>query len=334
MRGGADPPPEDLQVIGLCKAGGVRAAMAEALDGLRYAIVGSRASLLEAIGGASVLVTSRAGAPRAAVDQEVLQAAGPLRLIQQFGASTDGIDLAEASRRGIPVAIVPGANAVAVAELALHLMLCLARRHPSAQGALRAGLLGEPVGTELSGKRLCIIGFGRVGTCLAIRAKALGMQVAAVDRTPLWGQAGAVGVTVRVGRAGLLDGLATADYVVVSAPLLEETLGLLGPAELARLKPGAKLVNVARAELIDERALRAALEAGRLGGFAADVAWQEPIDPSDALLDREDVVLTPHLGGATEEALRLTARLVRENIDRILRGELPHDVVNAGIGRA
>ncbi|MGZ3422138.1 MAG: NAD(P)-dependent oxidoreductase, partial [Polyangiales bacterium] len=197
-------------------------------------------------------------------------AAGPkIRLIQQPAVGHEGIDLAAARARDIPVCNAPGMNSDAVAQAALLLILALARRFPRAQKAFVRAEIGGPAGIELTGRTIAIVGFGRTGTRLAQAVEALGMRVLPVRRE---------------GRAALLDALAVADVVSLHAPLNASTRGMIDDEALAAMKEGALLVNASRGGLIDRPALERALP--RLGGVGLDVFWEEPWNPADPLFSR------------------------------------------------
>jgi len=253
-----------------------------------------------------------------------------LRLVQQFGAGLDGVDVPAATRRGVYVANVPTAgtaNADSVAELALLFMLALARRWPRTQQSLRARRIGAPMGTTLMGKTVAIVGFGGIGRALGRRLRGLGMRVVAVSRRGLRG--GDDGVDAHLPAERLHEALAAADFVVVATPLDGETRGLIGRDAIAVMKPGAFLVNVARGGVVDRDALLEALRSERLGGAGLDVFWTEPPDPDDPLFSLDNVVATPHVGGATDVSLADIARAVAANVARLDRGEPLRDSVNA-----
>ncbi|MBK9035800.1 MAG: hydroxyacid dehydrogenase [Myxococcales bacterium] len=248
------------------------------------------------------------------IDAAVIAAAVPrLRLIQQPAAGTDGIDVAAARAHGVPVCNAPGANHVAVAEAALLLLLALARRWPLAQRAFAAGAIGEPLGVELAGRRLTIVGLGKTGSALADRARALGLRV--------------TGVTSQTSRPELLAHLAQSDAVSLHCPLTPATRGLLDADALAALPAHALVVNLARGPVIDRAALVAALARGHLGGVGLDVFWDEPWDPGDPLFDDPRVVTLPHVAGSTTEAFGRIAEIVVGNVGRLRRGdELMHRI--------
>jgi phosphoglycerate dehydrogenase-like enzyme len=260
------------------------------------------APLASLVGEVDVLLPSNAP-----ITAEVIAAAPRLRLIQQPAAGTDGIDRAAAAARGIPICNAPATNHVAVAEHALFLLLALARRLPLAQRALRERLIGVPLGFELAGKTLGIIGLGRTGAALAERAGALGMQVLALPRGANPPE-----------RAGFF---AACHAVSIHCPLTPETRGLLDAEAFAALRPGAVVVNCARGGIIDRAALAAALASGRLGGVALDVHWDEPADPDDPLYADPRVIAMPHVAGSTEEAFGRITDVVIDNLGRLVRGE-------------
>lgn len=258
--------------------------------------------LAEQVAAADVILPSNAG-----LDAATLAAATRVVLVMQPAVGTDGIDLAAAKARGVPVCNVPGANAASVAEAALLLILALARRLPEAARAFREGRVGSPVGIELRGRTLGIIGLGQSGSALAAAARGLGMKVEGVrsSSTP----------------ADLHALLASSDVVSIHCPLTPATRGMFDRATFERMKRGAFLVNCARGAIVDRDAALEALVAGRLGGFGIDAHWREPWDPDDPLYRRDDVVTLPHVGGTTEESFGRIADAVVENVRRVARGE-------------
>jgi len=248
------------------------------------------------------------------IDAAAIRGATNLRLIQQPAVGVDMVDLEAARARGVPVCNAPGANADALAQNALLLILALARRLPEARRAFAERRIGVPLGRELTGKVLGLVGMGRSASRLAAAAGALGMEVVSVRSTS--------------SRQELEALLARADFVSLHCPLTPETRGLIGDPEFRLMKPDACLVNCARGPIIEREALEAALAEGRLGGVGLDVFWEEPWDPDEPLFAREDVVTLPHIGGSTVEVFARVADLVAENIRRLLAGEaLLHRVV-------
>ena len=227
--------------------------------------------------------------------------------IQQTAAGTERLDRTVAVARGIPICNAPGMNHVAAAETALYLLLALAHRAPLAARSFAQRELGVPLGIELCGRTLGVIGMGRVGSAVAERARALGMTV------------------IALGRAATADDraafFAAADAISIHCPLTAETRGMIDAAAFAAMRPGAQLVNVARGAVIERSALLAALAGDRLGGVGLDVHWEEPPDPSDPLYADPRVVALPHLGGSSVEAFARIRDLVLDNLDRLVRGE-------------
>ena len=235
-----------------------------------------------------------------------IAAAPKLRLIQQPAAGYEGIERAAAHARGIPVCNAPGSNVDAVAQAALLLILGLARRYPEARRTFAAARIGTPVGIELGGRTLGIVGLGHTGTRLGELAAALGMRVEGIRRPD--------------GRAGLLSLLSRADVVSVHCPLDRNTRGLFDDEAFAAMKPGALLVNVARGAILDRDAVERTLASGRLGGVGLDVFWEEPWRPDDPLFARSDVMVLPHVAGSTVEAFARIAAVVADNVAALRDG--------------
>jgi len=291
--------PSEIPVV-FCYKGfpHARVLLRERLHGtpLRVVEVDPSRRLEEQVGEAVALIPSMARLTAA-----VIAAAPRLKLIVQFGAGLEGVDRAAAEARGIPVRNVAGANAQAVAELALFLMLGLARRLPEHRRSFQARVVGDPPGTELQGKVLGIVGLGATGRSLARMARGLGMRVIALRRQAVAAKdpdAEWVGGSADLGRL-----LAEADYVSLHLPTTPETREIIDAGRLARMKPTACLVNVGRGDLVDRGALLRALQDRRIRGAGLDVYWEEPPDPGDPLFFLDNVVATPHLGGVTEEAM-------------------------------
>jgi D-3-phosphoglycerate dehydrogenase len=245
------------------------------------------------------------------VTRRLLDAAPQLRWVARAGAGLDNIDVAAASERGIGVLNVPGANAVAVAELVFGLLLGLFRHIPAADASVRRGEWekGRFQGRELRGKTLAIIGLGKIGGAVARRARAFEMECIGFD--PIVSSADALAMGVEPVTFDEL--FPRAEVLTLHAPILPETKGMVGAAELARMPRGAVLVNAARGGLVDEASLVEALRSGALAGAALDVFSEEPPKGSP-LLSLPNVVLTPHIGAATVEA----QEAVGEEIARLL----------------
>jgi len=281
----------------------------------------SRDELMRALPDIEVLVVQNQGFAHNTVDAECLHAAKRLRLIQHHGVAHDATDAREAARLGIPVATIPGQNSRSVAEHAFFLLLALARRARESQDLVRAGRMGEVECTELEGKSLCVVGIGTIGTMLARMGKGFSMRVIGVRRNPSAGDVQRTGADLVLGVDRLREALAMADGVILSLPLNAGTFDLISDREFQVMKPGTLLVNVSRGPHVNRPALEAALRAGRLGGFATDAWWDEPADPADPLLRDARVIVTPHTGGKSIESIRRSVRAVRDNVERLERGE-------------
>jgi D-3-phosphoglycerate dehydrogenase len=259
------------------------------------------------------------------ITEAVLEAAGSLRIIGRPGVGVDNVDLEAATRRGIVVMNSPGGNLVSTAELTLGLLLACARSIPQADASLKAGRWDRKAfaGVELSGKRLGVVGLGRVGREVGARAQALGMEVVAYDPFV----SAAVAERHHVPLLSLDELLRTSDFITLHTTLSRETRHLIGRDALGRVKPGVRLVNAARGELVDEEALLAALEGGRVAGAALDVHAQEP--PVDwRLAQHPRVVAMPHCGAATAEAQERVGTDIAHQVRDFLKGGLIQHAVN------
>lgn len=255
-------------------------------------------------------------------------AKGQFGLIQTIGTGYDNVDIAAATRLGVWVANMPASrtgNAESVAEHAILLMLALSRRLSVAEAAFREQRWAQPLGIALYGKRACLAGLGDVGTVLAERLHAFGMQVVATRRHRSKGGPEYVRV---FGAEDLREAASTADYVIVCARPGEGSDKIVDGAVLAGLKAGAILINIARGSLVDHEALLGALQSGHLGGAGLDVFWEEPADPGHPLFALPNVIATPHVAGVTDVNMTQTLRLVAENLNRYARGDVPEFLVN------
>jgi glyoxylate reductase len=246
------------------------------------------------------------------VDAGLLEACPRLRVVANYAVGTDNVDLDACAARGVAVGRTPDVLTDATADLALALILAVARKLPEAAEAVGADWrtfeATRWLGMELAGKRLLVVGPGRIGLAVARRAEGFGMTVAFCGRDD-----------------DLLAALPAADVVSLHAPLTPATRGLIGAAALGAMKDGALLVNTARGPLVDPVALREALRSGRLGGAGLDVTDPEPIPADDPLLRAPNLLVLPHIGSATREARAAMTRLCVENLRAGLAGEpLPH----------
>ena len=264
------------------------------------------------------------------IDVPLLEAAPVLKVVGRAGVGVDNVDLPEASRRGVVVINAPTGNTLSAAEQTLALMLGLIRRTPQANASMRRGEWDRKrfMGHQLNGKRLLVLGLGRIGTQVALRCRAFGMDVSAYDPYVSPGKAENLKVQLL---PDLADALAMADVITLHVPLTEETRGMLDDRLVRTIKRGAYLINCARGGLVDEEACALALREGRLAGAAFDVYSMEPPGLEHPLLaeDLQDrIVLTPHLGANTYEAQSAVARIAATNLLAALRGEPYEHAVN------
>jgi len=255
-----------------------------------------------------------------------------LRLIQQWGAGLEGVDIAAATERKIAVANVPTpgtGNAESVAEWCVMAAIALSRRLPLAQETIRTGgTWGTPLGRALMGRTAGIVGLGGIGQALAARLRPFGMRLIGLQRRPEPALAERLGMEWVDGPERLAELLRRSDYLFLCVPLTEQTRHLIDEAALAMLPPKACIINAARGGLLSTQAMLRALAEGRLIGAGLDVFEQEPLDPASPLLGRADVIATSHIAGVTDVSYRGIARGVVANIVRILAGQPPFNCVN------
>jgi D-3-phosphoglycerate dehydrogenase / 2-oxoglutarate reductase len=259
-------------------------------------------------------------------DAALIARATRLRVIARAGVGIDNIDVGAATKRGIVVANAPRSNIVTAAEHTMALLLALARNIPQAHGALTAGRWERKAftGTELMDKTLGILGFGRIGQLVAQRAKAFGMRVVAYDPYVAAERYQNLGVE----KTGSPDELyAQADFLTIHLPTTPETEGLLDAEAFAKMRPGVRILNVARGSLIVDDDLRAALDSGRVGGAALDVFQSEPIT-DHPLFGYPNVIVTPHLGASTAEATDRAGLQAAEQVVAALQGGSVTTAVN------
>lgn len=252
-------------------------------------------ALAEAVGSYDGLVIRSA----TKVTKAVLARKGRLRIVVRAGVGVDNVDLEAARAAGVRVANTPGGSTNAVAELALGMILALAREIPAADRSMKAGRWEKKsfLGTEVAGKTLGIVGLGRIGLALAEKAQALGMTTIGCDPiTPA-----EVAAKHGVSKKEQDEVFAASDYLSLHVPLLPETKHLVREETIARMKPGVRIVNCARGGVIDEHALAAALDSGHVAGAALDVYETEP-PGGNSIAAHPKVVATPHIGAATREA--------------------------------
>lgn len=263
------------------------------------------------------------------VTAEILRSAPRLLGIGRVGVGLDNIDLATATSLGVVVIAPLDANATSVAELALGLVLALARKIPQADQSTKAGHWDRKgsTGIELSGKTLAICGLGRIGGMVARLARAFGMRIVAFDSF-VKPDAAVVRETGTQLCATLEEAVASADFVSVHLPLTPETRAVFNARIFSVMKPGAYFINTSRGALVDETALLAALQTGRLAGAALDVREVEPPATRGALESMTNVILMPHIGSFTKEAQERTFEAVAADVERLLSGQPVVNFVN------
>lgn len=275
--------------------------------------------MLDAINEISAIV-----AGNDAITERVIAAGCPcLEIIARSGAGFNTIDIAAARRYGIPVTNTPGANNKSVADLALGMILSLARSIPQLDHCLHSGSWGKSVGQELGGKTLGVVGTGNVGREVIKRAVAFDMKIVAFDVHPRCDLIEKYGVIY----LPLAEVIAQADFLTLHAPVMPETVNMINAATLRTMKPTACLINTARGELVAEEDLCNALRQGIIAGAALDVFAQEPLRDS-SLSTLPNVILTPHIGASTGEASNQVGIMAAEEVIRVLSGESPRYVVN------
>jgi D-3-phosphoglycerate dehydrogenase len=259
-----------------------------------------------------------------AVTEGVIAAAPHLKVISKHGVGVDNIDVPAATHAGVIVTNTPGANQVAVAEMTVALIMGLTRKLAYHDTVVKSGGWNRIIGTELAGKTVGLVGLGRIGKEVVLRLKGFQVKFLAYDVFQDKVFAAEHGVVF----VALDELLAESDIVTLHAVLTADTQFLISEKELARMKPGAYLVNTARGGLVDEQALARALKENRLAGAGLDVFADEPPKNSPLLPLGDKVLLTPHLGAQTTETVLRMGRMAAENIVQALNGERPVGLVN------
>jgi len=254
-------------------------------------------------------------------DAAAIESATNLRVISRYGAGVDQVDLQAAAQQGIAVTNTPGANRIAVAELAIGLMYALARSIPFVSGAARNNVWKRAAGWELTDKTLGVVGFGEIGREVAARAQGIGMRVLAYD--PFWR-----GDMKGAHKVDLPTLIRESDVITLHCALTPETESLINAERIAQMRKGACLINTARGGLVDETALYDALKSGKLSGAAADVFRKDP--PTDnPLLSLDNFIATPHIGATTRESVLRMSMMAAQNLVAVLKGEPCPYIVNA-----
>ncbi len=255
----------------------------------------------------------------------VLEGARSLQAVVRWGVGFDAIDVAAATAAGVAVLVTPGANAEAVADMALALILACLRRLPELDAAVRRGRWRPAaIGGDLAGATVGIVGLGAVGRAVVTRVRGFGCNAVAVEPHPDDQFCAAHGVELTT----LTELLPRVDVLTLHAPLTDATRHLLGARELALMRPHAVLVNTSRGGLIDQVALLAALRGGTIAAAGLDVFEREPVAPDDPLISLRNVILTPHVSSFTGSGMQRTAATVVTQLRELVAGRLPPGCLN------
>ncbi len=283
----------------------------------------SKEDLKERIAGYDALIL-RSGTK---VTKEIIEAGdiGRLKVIGRAGVGVDNIDVETATEKGIMVVNAPEANTISAAEHTIAMLFSLSRKIPIANVSLKSGKWERKkhMGVEVNGKVLGIIGLGRVGSEVAKRGKGLGMRVVAYDPFISLESARELGIAL----LSFNEVLSVADFISLHTPLTKDTHHLIGKKEFELMKDGVRVINCARGGILDEDALKEAIKSGKAAGAALDVFEHEPPDESD-LLELEEVIVTPHLGASTEEAQRVAAVVIAEEVIEALKNKPVRNAMN------
>jgi len=277
--------------------------------------------LAAAVKGAKALLIRN----QSKVDKKIIDSGESLRIIGRAGVGYDNIDVEYASQKGIVVCYTPDGNTISTAELAIGLVLSLARRIPSGDRSTKSGNWDRQghFGVELYGKTLGIVGFGKIGKTVAVRANSFGMKVMAYDK-----YYNGAGLESIVEQAKSLDELlGQSDFITVHLPSTKDTIGLFNKATYAKIKPGAYLINTSRGNVIVEEDLIQALESGQLNGVALDVRLKEPPEKSK-LNEMDNVIFTPHIGGFTKESQDKVITSIARDIELVLKSQPAINYIN------
>ena len=290
----------------------------------------AEAELRSRLADADVLVPTMAK-----ISDEDMACAPRLRLIHQWGAGLEGVDISAATRRGIAVANVPTAgsgNAESVAEWCVMAAICLSRSYPQVQSQVQNGLgWGFPDGMSLMGKTAGIIGLGGIGNALAERLKPFGMRLLGIKRSADEALRRKLGLDWLGSMADLPLLLKESDYVFICTPLAAETKDLINYSAFQSMKSHSYLINPARGGIVNEQDLQRALETETLSGAALDVFWQEPVPCNHPIVHHPKVLSSPHIAGVTDISYTRIAASLSTNIRRVMRNKFPENCANPDV---
>ncbi|MDQ7025134.1 MAG: hydroxyacid dehydrogenase [Anaerolineae bacterium] len=283
----------------------------------------SQADLIAQVGAANALII-RSGVK---ITPDVFAAAPNLSIVARAGVGVDNIDLESATEHGVVVVNTPGGNTISTAEHTFGLMLALARHIPQGHASLKAGRWDRKLfsGVELRGKTLGLVGFGRIGKAVAVRAKAFDMTVIAYDPED------SAFDDFDIERVDLDTLYAEADFISLHAPIIDSTHGMINAESLAKMKDGVRIVNAARGGLINDADLAEGIQSGKVIGAALDVFDPEPPADDNPLINLEGVIHTPHLAASTSDAqITVAVEAAQLIIDALLHGSF-ENVVNPAV---
>ncbi|MFQ5831664.1 MAG: 2-hydroxyacid dehydrogenase [Candidatus Thorarchaeota archaeon] len=272
------------------------------------------------------------------IDGEVIESLPELRVISQYAVGFDNIDISTATQKGIMVTNTPGVLTETTADFTWALILSVSRRIMEADKYVREGMWRVAwgprllLGRDIFGATLGIIGLGRIGQAVARRATGFSMRILYHSRTRS-DEALAIEKATGAVRKDIGELLRESDIITVHVPLTAETHNMIGPDELAMMKPGAVLINTSRGPVVDEDALYDSLKSGHLGGAGLDVFTQEPVSLKNPLLKMPNVVLAPHIGSASIDTRNRMAQICSENLITALQGNVPRYIVNPEVLR-
>jgi len=284
----------------------------------------SEAELLEAVRDVDGLIVGNDK-----IDRKIIESARRLKIVARHGVSVSNVDLKAATENNIIVTYTPAANADAVADFTVGLMISVARHIPKAHASTIRGRWDsrEFIGTEIRGKTLGIVGLGTIGTLVARRVKGFDMRVLYYSRTRKRHLERELGVQY----VDLKTLLRESDFVTLHVDLTEETRGMIGAEELNLMKKSAYLINTARGPVVDEEALYKALKEKRIAGAAVDVYSKEPPSADFPLFELDNVVTTPHIAAYTEEAIKRMDMMNAEDVVRFFSGKKPEHIANVEV---
>lgn len=261
------------------------------------------------------------------VNRSVIENSPELKVIARTGVGFDAVDHAAAAEHGVAVTITPHANADSVAEFAMLLALALSRQLPANHKNVASGSFKRAMGRDIFGQTIGIVGLGRIGRRVAVRAQAFGMQVIANEAYPDMEFVTSRGVEL----TDVDDLVRRADVITLHAPNTPETFHLINAERLAAMKPTALVINTARGQLIDEKALAAALRSGQIGGAGLDVFESEPLEDDSPLRGLDNLIMAPHVAGVTAESTMRMAEDAAHTVVAVLSGSWPREVVVNGV---